>query len=204
MSKQELIDTIVRYEWDDFSRVRDIDGISKCQKRPDMFIRMRRALLETWSDELLDSYLEDVSNAKGSHRSLMSEKYAWMMQTVDSDRFADIVELLPIIPYKTCEQIERIVKILLVWQSWANAMYPRLTARGRPLITEDDMQGVVSFETYARSELKSYSPRTVELYEGHVIACWRDGRNLAVENLDNIAKSYGYVDAGDAEKHAGL
>ncbi|MDY2777412.1 MAG: DUF4125 family protein [Collinsella sp.] len=199
MSRKEVIDTIIRHEWDDFSHVRDIDGVSDCQRRPDVFTRMRRALLETWSDELLESYLEDVLNAKGSGRSLMSEKYAWMMQTVDSEHFADIVDMLPMLPYEACERIERIVKVFLVWQAWANALHPRLTADGRPLLTEDDAPGITSFETYTRGELKSYSPRTVEIYERYVIDCWRHGRNLALENLDNIARSYGYADADDAE-----
>lgn len=203
MSRSEVIDTIVRYEWEDFSRVADMGSQAECQRRPDAFVRMRRALLGTWSEELLESYLEDVSNARAAGRSLMSEKYAWMMERTDARRFADLADLLPMPSYEVCERIEHIVKFFLVWQGQANVLFPRLTAGGRPLVMEDDRTGETSFETYLRGELKVYSPRTVEIYERYVIGCWHAGENLAIANLDNIARSYGYRDAADAEARSG-
>lgn len=199
MSKSEIIDTIVRYEWEDFSRVHNAGGIADCQKRPDTFTLMRRALLSTWNEELLGSYLEDVANARAAGRSLMSEKYAWMMESTDKQQFAEVAAMLPMLPYESCERIEHIVKFFLIWQAQANVLYPRLTSDGRPLVSEDNRPSVTSFETYLRGELKVYSPRTVEIYERYVMECWRAGVNLSVENLNNIARSYGYRDAADAE-----
>lgn len=202
MSKTELIDTIVRHEWDDFSQVKNLGGIASCQKRPDMFRTMRRALLATWDEALLESYLDDLVNARSAGRSLMSEKYAWMMESTDAPEFDRIRSLLPLLSYETCESIAHIVKFFLVWQAVANENFPRLTSDGRPLLTEDDAQQVTSFETYLRGELKCYSARTVKRYEDYVVACWAHKRNLAIENLDHIAQAYGYENAADAELRA--
>ena len=109
MSKSELVDTVIRYEWEDFAQVRDADSASDFARRPDTFATSRRAVLDTWSEELLESYLEDVSNARGCGRSLMAERFAWMMETVDPKRFAK-VGMLPLLPYETCERIEHNVK----------------------------------------------------------------------------------------------
>lgn len=203
MGKTELIDRIVRLEWDDFSHVNNNDATVTCQSRPDTFTRMRRALLETWGEELLASYLQDVSEAREAGRSLMSEKYAWMMETTDPAGFAEVAALLPDVPAESRGRIERIAKISLVWQAQANALLPRLTAGGRALIAEDDRTDATSFETYLRGELMTYSARTLAIYERDVLACWRAGRNLAIANLDNIARSYGYRDAADAERRSG-
>ncbi len=202
MSVRELVDTIVRLEWADFSQVQGIDGPAECQHRPDMFTAMRRSLLLTWSEELLESYLEDVRNAQATGRSLMSEKYAWMMESTDARAFEGLGPLLPTPSYETCERIERIFRFFLVWQAQANVMFPRMTAGGRPLLADDDRPGLTSFETYLRSELKIYSPRTVRIYEEYARTCWQNGVNLAVENLNNIARQYGYEDAFDAERRS--
>ncbi len=203
MSKMELVDTIVRYEWEDFSNVNNEGGAAWCQESPETFKRFRHALLETYSNELLESYLEDVSTARACHRSLMTEKYAWMMEGTDYDRFQEVAACLPLIGYETCERIEHIIKFFLIWQAQAHVLFPNVTRGGRPLVSENDQPGDTSFETYLRGELKSYSARTVAIYDRYVIQCWQSNVNLAIANLDNIARSYGYANATDAERRAG-
>lgn len=203
MSSSEVIDTIVRLEWEDFSRVLEEEGRAPCQRRPDVFARMRRAMLGTWSAELLDAHLEDVENARGAGRSPMTEKLAWMGEATGSPRFRAAAAMLPMPPYETFERIERAVKLHLVWQARAGALFPRLTSGGRPLLTEDDGGGTASFETCLRGELRTYSPRSIEVFERYALACWRDGVNLAVWELDNVARSYGFADAAEAERSRG-
>lgn len=203
MARSELVDTIVRLEWDDYARVRCIDGKASCSHQFEAFVHMRTALLSTWSGELLESYLDDVDEARRRGRSLMAERYAWMMQRTDEAGFEDVSGMLPILPYDMCERIDHIAKIFLVWQAQANVLFPHLSKNGRPLLCEDDEPGRTSFETYLRGELKSYSPRTVAIYERYVLACWYEGENLAIDNLDNIARTYGYPDAATAEERMG-
>ena len=47
MSRAELIDTIVRIEWEDFLHVNNEGGVASCQRRPDTFKIMRTSLLQT-------------------------------------------------------------------------------------------------------------------------------------------------------------
>lgn len=44
MSRAELIDTIVRIEWEDFLHVNNEGGVASCQRRPDTFKIMRTSL----------------------------------------------------------------------------------------------------------------------------------------------------------------
>ena len=155
MSRAELIDTIVRIEWEDFLHVNNEGGVASCQRRPDTFKIMRTSLLQTYSDELLESYLDDVSTASATGRSLMTEKYAWMMENTDDTAFKQIASQLPLLPYEVCERIEHIVKFFLVWQAQANVLFPRMAEGGRPLLSEDDKPDSTSFESYLRGELKS-------------------------------------------------
>ena len=165
MSRAELIDTIVRIEWEDFLHVNNEGGVASCQRRPDTFKIMRTSLLQTYSDELLESYLDDVSTASATGRSLMTEKYAWMMENTDDTAFKQIESRLPLLPYEVCERIEHIVKFFLVWQAQANVLFPRMAEGGRPLLSEDDKPDSTSFESYLRGELKSYSASTIAIYE---------------------------------------
>lgn len=199
MSRAEIIDTVVRFEWEDVIGLRMAGGGPACENNPDTFSRLRRALLETWSEELLESYLGDLAAARSSHRSLAREKYAWMGEGADDRAFVDAAPMLPLLPYETCERIERILKFLVLWQAQAMERFPRVTAGGRPLVTEDDRDGLVSIETYRRAELRVCSPRTIELYEAYVLECWHAGTNLAIAYLDNVARSYGYRGVCDAE-----
>ncbi len=201
MSKSELVDTVVRCEWEDFSQVREGESVSGHLRRPETFARARSAVFATWSDELLESYLEDMQNARGCGRSLMAERFEWTMETVDPTRFSKVA-MLPMLPYETCERIEHIIKFSLLWRVQALTLYPHVARDGRPLISEEDCSGTASYETYLRASLKTCSPRTVKLFDRHVMKSWVDGRNLAVEALDNLAAAYGYRDAADAEAHA--
>ena len=82
-------------------------------------------------------------------------------------------------------------------------MFPRMAEGGRPLLSEDDKPDSTSFESYLRGELKSYSARTIAIYERYAISCWHNGVNLAIANMDNIARQYGYANATDAEHNSG-
>ena len=57
MSRAELIDTIVRIEWEDFLHVNNEGGVASCQRRPDTFKIMRTSLLQTYSDAVSYTHL---------------------------------------------------------------------------------------------------------------------------------------------------
>ena len=113
--------------------------------------------------------------------------------------FARLRDQLPIVSEETMEQIQTIVKINLNWEREAQNAYPRIRGRGRPGTSDRDGFGVTSVETYLYGELKTYSPETIRLLLAYTEEAEAQGRNLALENLENMVQSYGYSDLKEAE-----
>ncbi len=80
-SKEELIAKIIGIEWEMFRSVTNIGGTAGCQEDPKTFEIMRPSQAMSWSDEALESYLEDLQEAEKNERNLITEKYARIMQS---------------------------------------------------------------------------------------------------------------------------
>ena len=160
---------------------------------------MRSSQLKTWSVAILESYERDLMTAMAQGRNLLAEKYAYMMEYTSPLAFARLRDQLPIVSEETMEQIQTIVKINLNWEREAQNAYPRIRGRGRPGTSDRDGFGVTSVETYLYGELKTYSPETIRLLLAYTEEAEAQGRNLALENLENMVQSYGYSDLKEAE-----
>ena len=199
MSRHKLLQEIIALEWEMFRQVQNVGGEADCQHDPGTFQIMRESQLATWDEELLQSYSEDLREAKNQGRNLLSEKYAWMMEETHPWEFAKLSQSLPQVSEVSRAQIQEIVDIHLGWQKAMAERYPCLLSHARP--AEAKGAGVTSLATYLRGELLTYSARTIALYHAKTLAKAAAGENEARENLANQVKAYGFASLEDCEAH---
>ena len=200
--KEQLVEEIIKQEWEMFNAVNNVGGRSTCQEDPKTFEIMRASQAEAWPENLLASYHDDLEQAKANGRNLMTEKYARMMETTVPQEYAAIASLLPPIDDETLELIDKIVRTFLTWKIETTKKYPYLASQDRMVYTEDDSPSETSFETYFRGELKTYSPKTVQLFYEMTLECQKAGANLEETYLFNSVKKYGYESLKQAEDQA--
>ena len=87
------------------------------------------------------------------------------------------------------------------WEQEVINKYPKIAGRGRPLYSKSDTLEITSIETYLRGELLSYSEKTLKLYLNYVIDNKEKNINLAIKNMDNLAKMQGFNDSDDVEAY---
>lgn len=202
MEKDDLIKDIVDIEWPMFSSVNNVGGKAACQMDPITFKIMRVSQYKNWSDELLKSWLNDLRKAKGEGRNLASEKYARMMERTFPEEFEQLKNRLPPIPEETLNKIDEIINIHLDWKQALDNRYPFLSDRGRPLRSSEDVKySTPSLETYMRSELRTYSPETIDLYHAETLRRKAENRSEAEENLLNQVKEYDFKDLDAANEY---
>ena len=164
--KEELIATIIDIEWNMFSTVKNRGGKASCQEEPDTFRIIRTSNFMNWSSATLESYLQDLEEAKKTGRNLMTEKYARMEG------------MFPPPEGETVSLINKIVAIECCWLEEMAEKSPHLKP-ARPIYSADDSAYVTSSETYARGELATYSKRTIELY-------YQDLMEMRAKDLNRI------------------
>ena len=182
MEKEELLENILDLEWDMFTAVKSVTSVS-CQSSPDKFRAIRASVFAIWTDEMLASYLMQLSVAKLVGRNLLTEKYA---------RMDNLIPPLTDSPY-----IDKIIVINELWQGELQEMYPGLYKRCcRTMEETGDGQ---NFSVYLRSELETYGDATLELYYAHVKNACDQKRNLSIEALRSLIEKSGYKDLEHAE-----
>lgn len=174
-SSEELLHDIVAIELRMFLTVQTSDPIT-CQEQPGAFKLTRKAGFHVLSPETLESYINDLQEAMEENRNLIELKYA----RIDS--------LIP--PLSDNPLIEKIVEVEGRWLKELEKRYP-LTFRGRA----DFATGV-----YLRSELETYSDRTLELYYKDVCKALAESKNLTAERYTYLFKQIGYNSIDDVER----
>ena len=196
----DLVEEVIRREWDQFQRTENEGGRASCQGNWPMFHQMRASQFMTWPEDLLRSYLDDLDEANRVGRNLVTEKYARMMASTAPDEYRERIE--PFIPHLSDERIARQERVFTVQVAWARDFrghYPRLGAAMRVLTTAEDTPEDTSFETYLRGELGTYSDRTMALYEAMVEDLQAAGRNLTEQTVANTVRLGGFADLTEAE-----
>ena len=196
----DLIDLVIDKEWKMFDRVQNEGGRASCQNDPATFRIMRASQFMTWPEDLLRSYLADLEHAERAGRNLLTEKYAFMMEYTSPLEFNRIRHALPVPDSESLAKIREIVEIHMDWERRTDQAYPHIRSTGRPLTREGDRPDVTSFETYLTGELKTWSKATLARYLDFTRQCQRQGRNLAEETADNMARADGYASMRDAEE----
>ena len=174
-SHDELVREIISIELRMFLTVQT-SGPTTCQEQPETFKLMRRAGFHVLSTETLESYLQDLEEALDENRNLVTLKYA------------RIDELIPCLNDNPI--IGKIVEIEERWFKELEKKYPS-TFRNRA----DFAAG-----TYLRSELETYSNRTLELYLKDLTKALYEGINLTAERYTYLFKQIGYNSIDDMEQ----
>lgn len=196
----DLVEEVIRREWDQFQRTENEGGRASCQGNWPMFHQMRASQFMTWPEDLLRSYLDDLDEANRVGRNLVTEKYARMMASTAPDEYRERIE--PFIPRLFDERVARQERVIAVQVAWARdfrGRYPKLGAAMRVLTTAEDTPEDTSFETYLRGELGTYSDRTMALYEAMVEDLQATGRNLTEQTVANTVRLGGFADLEEAE-----
>ena len=97
--------------------------------------------------------------------------------------------------------VEKIMSIYMEWEEEFFKKYPIFSSMGRPLYSTEDDNIETSIETYLRGELLSYSEKTLKLYLDYIIDNKEKNINLAIKNMDNLAKIQGFNDSDDVESY---
>lgn len=196
----DLVEEVIRREWDQFQRTENEGGRASCQGNWPMFHQMRASQFMTWPEDLLRSYLDDLDEANRVGRNLVTEKYARMMASTAPDEYRERIE--PFIPRLSDERIarqERVIDVQVAWARDFRGRYPKLGAAMRVLTTAEDTPEDTSFETYLRGELGTYSDRTMALYEAMVENLQAADRNLTEQTVANTVRLGGFADLTEAE-----
>ena len=197
MEKEKIIEKILEKEWKYFSNLNNIGGRADCQDNREDFIIMRKSQWETFNEETLLSYLEDLN----SKNNPLFQKYAQMMKYNSPEEYEKIKDLLEKASEEKIDLVNKIMSIYMNWEKEFFEKYPIFSSMGRPLYSSEDDNIETSIETYLRGELLSYSEKTLELYLNYVIYNKEKNINLAIKNMDNLAKMQGFNDSDDVEKY---
>ena len=173
----DLIENIIDIEYRMFMNVNAREEAT-CREDAEAFRVHRKSQLTVWSKDTLESYLKDLTRAEEAGKNLMTIKYARMEN------------LIP--PVNTSEYIDKITEILIPWQEEFIRQYPKFMQRGRPLRSSEETGGMVSFETYLRSELETYSERTLASLYQDVRRNQDEGKNMSRESYAYLVRAMGY------------
>ena len=176
-----IIEQIVEMEWEMFQNVRNTGGRAACQDDFETFHVMRKSQFLTWDLPLLESYWQDLQEGKVQGRNLVMEKYAYMMESTAPKEYEAIATGLPKISEEKQAMIEQIVAIQVGWREEFAEKYPHLSGQARIIHTSEDTLYDISFETYLRGELKTYSMQTLVLYGRRIVAFVQEQKNMTEE-----------------------
>jgi hypothetical protein len=183
--KEELIAKILELELKMFLSV-PADGIYSCQQNPEGFRIHRGAQFIVWSNDTLQSYMDDLQKAEKEEQNLMTVKYARMDN---------------ILPRKNMNPlIDEIAAIQLGWQHQMFEKYPNLMAGARRLMDSENKAEGTSFETYLKSELETYSDNTLSLLHRDLSELEVASINGSEKVYEHLSKMMGYesIEAADA------
>ena len=197
MEKEKIINEILEKEWKYFSNLNNIGGRADCQDNREDFIIMRKSQWETFNEETLLSYLEDLN----SKNNPLFQKYAQMMKYNSPEEYEKIKDILEKASEEKIDLVNKIMFIYMEWEKEFFERYPIFSSMGRPLYSSEDDNIETSIETYLRGELLSYSEKTLKLYLNYVIDSKEKNINLAIKNMDNLARMQGFNDSNDVEEY---
>ena len=194
-----IIEQIVEMEWEMFQNVRNTGGRAACQDDFETFDVMRKSQFLTWDLPLLESYWQDLQEGKAQGRNLVMEKYAYMMESTAPKEYEAIATGLPKISEEKQAMVEQIVAIQVGWREEFAEKYPHLSGQARIIHTSEDTLYDISFETYLRGELKTYSMQTLVFYGRRIVAFVQEQKNMTEEIMRYTTAFYGYKTLEDAE-----
>jgi hypothetical protein len=186
----KLINEIVEYEWDMFTNLKNIGSRASCQDNYLYFKLMRESQYFTWNTNTLLSYLSDLKIAKDNNYSLLELKYAFMEENIDINIFNSFKDRLPKLSDERKMIQEEIIKLQVSHMEEYSKINPNVTSNMRNIYSVLDTKDSVSYETYLRGELSTYSENTLYNY-GKMLAQYEIENKNYVEiiiNYTNLLK----------------
>lgn len=193
----DTIKEMISLEWEMFHNVNGENRVG-CQDEKNTFELMRNAQFSAWNDACCQSYLEDLKAATSAGRNLCREKYIHMMKTTDPAGYDVFKKDLPEISKDKQELTDKIWEHMLAQTEKIRDKYPLLALGGRPLHTSEE-NGWSSVESYQKSELLTYSEKTLKLILDHIIDLEAKGIDLAYKIQENSVLCLGYKTMEQAE-----
>ena len=198
-NKEDLVEEIVKLEWDAFDKVENEGGRASCQNNFPTFSIMRKSQYLAWEDEMLMQYLSDFKEANLRGWNLITEKYARMMESTAPEKYEALKENLPFLSDEKKAIIEEIVKVQVGWMEEFADKNPKMAQNARTIHTSEDSEYDTSYETYLRGEISTYSDTMLLLYGRFITKIAKNGENLAEKIMTNTALLYGYGSLKEAE-----
>lgn len=199
LSKDELVEKVVRLEFEAFDKVKNEGGRAYCQNDWPTFSVMRKSQYLTWDNEMLIQYLYDFTREYKQGHNLITEKYGRMMESTAPERYEEIKGEFPEISDEKKGVIEQIVGIQMNMMEEFAKDHPKVASNARSLHTYEDSIINTSYETYLRGEISTYSDKMLQLYGRYVILAVKEGKNIAFNTMENTAKLYGYANLHEFE-----
>ena len=198
--REALIDEVIEREWKQFQYVQNEGGRASCQDDHETFVIMRKSQFMNWTQELLESYRQDLIEAEAAHWNLLTEKYARMMESTAPERYAELADILPKRSKERIQMQEEMIAQQIRWEEDFAAKFPGVASTGRVIHTSEDTPWDTSIETYARGEISTYSDRAVGLLKKLYDQMAIDQENLSEKTLRTMTALYGYESLEEAEK----
>lgn len=199
MNKEELVEAVVKLEWEAFDKVENLGGRAGCQNDFHTFSIMRKSQYLAWTDELLESYYADFIHANENNWNLITEKYGRMMAHTAPEEFEAIKNRFPVCSEKKIAIVNQIAEIQVGWMEEFAKKYPNMALNARSIHEEEDSAYNTSYETYLKGELLTYSDYTLGLYGRWIVELFKSEQNLAKIIMTNTALLYGYTSLEAAE-----
>lgn len=173
--KDATITKIIEKEWLMFAAVKAVETAA-CQQMPHTFYAMRKMSHSVLSEDTLQAYLQDLTEAEQVGRNLVIEKYARMD------------DLIP--PLKYNEDLLAIVRRETVWMEALHLQYPHA-------VNFDE-----NFASYESGELETYSDETLRLYRRDVDNAYANGINLVEQRYLHLYCGLGFTSLAEVEATA--
>lgn len=199
--KQELVDEILRIEWEEFINTNNIGGPAECQKDKEEFLIMRGSQWKEYPEKVLKSYLEDIYIDDVQGINTIQQKYLFMMENSDPKEYEKIKHILKELSPAHKVLIKDIEKIYMKMAKEFYEKYPNISKYARPLYKNEDVPERASLETYLNGELKSYSKRTLLFLLDYLKEIEKDGVNIVYNINNRVFKEKGFVDIETLERN---
>ena len=196
--KERIISEILPIEWEMFHTVNG-DNRASCQDDFIGFQGLRTAQYIEWSEEALASYLEDIKKCETEGRNIAREKYIRMMKVSAPQDYAVLSKELPPSSAEKEAMVEEIWQIALPQTIRMRKEFPRIATGGRPLSIAEE-RGYPSVENYQKSELMTYSDKTVRLLLEHIKKLDTEGVEFFRRVQENSVRCRGFASMEEAEK----
>lgn len=198
----DIINEIVRLEFDAFDKVQNVGGRAECQNNWPFFYVMRKSQYMTWTDEMLITIRDLWRKYTADGWNFITEKYGRMMEYTSPMEYNQIRDNFPPRSERTIAIVNQIAEIQVGWMKEFAEKYPKLAANARDITSDADDIYNTSYETYLKGELLTYSEELLKMYAEFIVCLAREGKNLAYMTIANTAHLQGYKSLDEAEKNS--